>query len=60
MQKKDNCSEEDSEQYYEENRDHDFAFTANDPSKDMLEYLRRVAIEKRNQGSQRGFLGQFS
>jgi hypothetical protein len=46
MQKEDNCAEEDSKQYYEENRDHDFAFATNDPSKDMLKYLRKVAIDK--------------
>jgi hypothetical protein len=46
MRKEDNCSEDDSEQYYEEPRDHDFAFATNDPSEDMLKYLRKVAIDK--------------
>jgi hypothetical protein len=46
MQKEDNCSEDDTEQCYEENRDHDFTFATNDPSKDMLKYLRKVSIDK--------------
>jgi hypothetical protein len=46
LQKEDDYSENDSEQYYEENRNHDFAFATNDPSKDMLKYLCKVAIKK--------------